>query len=30
MTLHYNMYKPINFRSGLFSELRYMFGRNCK
>ena len=24
MTLHYNMYKPINFRSGLFSELRYM------
>ena len=24
MALHYNMYKPINFRSGLFSELRYM------
>ena len=24
MTLHYNMYKPNNFRSGLFSELRYM------
>ena len=24
MTLHYNMYKPIYFRSGLFSELRYM------
>ena len=23
MTLHYNMYKPINFRSGLFSELHY-------
>ena len=24
MTLLYNMYKPINFHSGLFSELRYM------
>ena len=24
MMLHYNMYKPINFRSGLFSEMRYM------
>ena len=24
MKLHYNMYKPINFRSGLFSELHYM------
>ena len=24
MTLHYNMYKPITFHSGLFSELRYM------
>ena len=24
MTLNYKMYKPINFRSGLFSELRYM------
>ena len=23
MTLLYNMYKPINFHSGLFSELRY-------
>ena len=26
MTLLYNMYKPINFHSGLFSELRYMSG----
>ena len=24
MTLLYNMYKLINFHSGLFSELRYM------
>ena len=24
MTLYYNMWKPIHFRSGLFSELRYM------
>ena len=24
MTLLYNMYKPINFHSNLFSELRYM------
>ena len=24
MTLLYNMYKPINFYCGLFSELRYM------
>ena len=24
MTLLYNMYKPINFHSGLFSEMRYM------
>ena len=24
MTLLYNMYKPITFHSGLFSELRYM------
>ena len=24
MTLLYNMYKPINFHSGLFSDLHYM------
>ena len=24
MTLLYNMYKPMNFHSGLFSELRYI------